>query len=538
MSRERVALGIGLALVAAGLATWGFLRSQAVTPTPVAVAPEAAEAPSPERPNVLVIVWDTVRADHLSVYGYDRPTTPHLEAFAKDARVYENAWSPGIWTLAAHASVFTGLPVESTGADERWMWLDSHHQTLAEQFGDHGYDTFAFSANALLARDTNLVQGFRVVLNTWKGKVAPMAKQATIAKLLPEDKSNELTADWRPPNHGATNAEWAKAEYKEAGPLIGEGFLKWLDRRPTKDQPFLAYLNMMEAHTPRIPSMEGRKAVMTDPQQIELGLSTDQGHINLHFYNFDKYDYTEAELAAINGVYDAALWDLDQATHTLMQGLEARGLLDNTIVVLTSDHGENLGDHHLFNHRLAMYESLLHVPLIIRYPEGLEPGREDAPVSTLDLYATLADLADVPTPPGLFSESLKRDKFAPPVAFMALPLEREIRTVQKVFPDVKVEPWIRTGHAVRSGEHKYVHWENTGATELFDLGEDPGEGQNLSGKSVPWLEGLEGRLGAYRLAVPPYDPTLREEADNPRNVRASQKDLRNQLEALGYVSGD
>ena len=277
---------------------------------------------------------------------------------------------------------------------------------------------------------------------------------------------------------------------------------------------------------------------MTDPEQIELGLKTDQGHINLHFYNFGKYEYSKDELAAINGVYDAALWDLDQATHALMQALDKRGILDNTIVVITSDHGENLGDHHLFNHRLAMYESLLHVPLIVRYPKGLEPSREEAPVSTLDLFATLADLADVPTPPAVVSQSLLRDDFAPPVAFMSLPLEREIQTVSNVFPEVQAEPWLRTGHAVRSMDHKLVHWENTGATEVFDLAEDPGEGQNLSEKSMPWLSDLEGRLGTYREAAPVYDPSKRKEKDNPANVRASQKDLRNQLEALGYTSGD
>ena len=166
-------------LAAMGLAatamTAGFLmaKNSAVPPEPEPVA---------KPPNVLIILWDTVRADRLSVYGYDRPTTPKLEKFAEEAVVYEHAWSPGIWTLAAHSAVFTGLPVESTGADERWLWLDHGHTTMAEHFREHGYDTFSFAANTLLSGDTNLVQGFRVVLNTWKGKVRTMAQAATQRK--------------------------------------------------------------------------------------------------------------------------------------------------------------------------------------------------------------------------------------------------------------------------------------------------------------------------------------------------------------------
>lgn len=489
-----------------------------------------AEPPA-ARPNVLLIVWDTVRADRLGLYGHDRPTTPHLEAMARDSVVFERALSPGIWTLPSHASLFTGLAPESTGADERWLWLDAHHTTLAEHFGAHGYDTFAFAANALLSQETNLVQGFRVVLNTWKGKVRPLARQATIDKLIPGDRSNELAPGWRPPDHGATNAEWDRAVFKEAGPLIAEGLLRWLDQRDS-DAPWLAYLNLMEAHTPRVPSLDARRKVM-DEDAIARSLALDQSHIRLHFYNFGKQAYSDSDLEVIRGVYDAALVELDQVTGELVAALDRRGILEDTIVVITSDHGENLGDHHLFNHRFALWNSLAHVPLVVRWPRALAPARVERPVSTRDIFPTLARWAGIPT-------GSSRDLLAAvdvPVTHLAMPLEREIRTVQNVHPDVVVAPWLRQGHAVHGAQFKLLRW-STGARELYDVLADPGESTDVSAERTAEVHALDATLDAYVMALPRYDPERRTERDAPRNVRASQADLRNQLEALGYIQDD
>ncbi len=491
---------------------------------------EMQGAVGPTPPNVLFIVWDTVRADRLSMYGYERDTTPLLAEFAEDALVFEQARSPGIWTLPSHASMFTGLPPESTGARETWMWLDTPHLTMAEHFQAHGYNTFSLAANTLLSKDTNLVQGFHVPMNTFKGKLAPMAKKATQEKqaALPGDVSQELAPGWAPPEHGATNAEWARAAYKESAPIVTRTFLKWLDHRNRPETPFFAFLNLMEAHTPRLPSMEARQAVIDDPALIDLGLKTDAGHINLHFYNFGKHDYTERELEAINAVYDATLWELDQATGDLLAKLQARGDLDNTIVVLTSDHGENLGDHHLFNHRLTLADTLTHVPLIIRGP-GIEAERVETPVSTMDVFPTLAAWMGIPRPPGLHKVHLL-DNPRPAVTRMETPLRREIETVQAVFPDVEIEPWLRSGYAMVHGDlSKTVAWDE-GDVYGFDLTADPGETTKVS----PSQEHVR-RMQRYKMTVPAYDPDNRTEADDPVHVRASQEELQQQLEALGYV---
>lgn len=493
----------------------------------------ALTAPDPSPPNVLVIVWDTVRADRLGPWGYASETTPWLDRFAEGAHVYTQARSPGIWTLPSHASMFTGRAPSTIGADERWLWVDGHHLTLAEHLKAQGYRTAAFTANALLSKDTNLLQGFDVAVHSWSPKLGPLAKARTQKKILPGDRSHELSPGYQEPEHGARNAEWARAAYKEAGPLLVEGVLRWLDRHEGDDQPWFVFVNLMEAHTPRIPSLESRKALM-DEATFRTGLVTDQSHINLHFYNFGKTSFTEEELKAISAVYDATLRDLDQTTDDLMVGLTERGVLDDTVVVLTSDHGENLGDHHLFNHRFALWDSLLHVPLVVRYPERVSPGRTDRPVTTRDLFGTVLDLTGVASPEGMDVRSWLEEDASSVVSEMALPLRREVETVQKVYPDVEIEPWMRSGRALVDGDTKWIQWDH-GVTERYDLSVDPGERVPRKDSAGAQEAHLEELLSAWVDQQPVYDPSLREAGDDPKVVRASQRELRAQLEALGYL---
>ena len=534
MTRWSVPVG-ALIVGSATAAMFWFLVPRGADPTHLAGEADPVgenpfeEATRGEKPNVLFIVWDTVRADRMSVYGHERDTTPNIARWADErGLVFQQARSPGIWTLPSHASMFTGLPPESTGADERWLWLDTPHVTMAEHFQDNGYNTFSLAANTLLSQDTNLVQGFHVPMNTFKGKLAPIAKKLTGEKLLPGDVSQELAPGWTPPAHGATNAEWARAAYKEAAPMAARVFLRWLDNRPRKETPFFAFINLMEAHTPRLPSMEAREAMMgDDPGLIELGLKTDASHINLHFYNFGKHDYTERELEAIRGVYDASLYDLDRATGFLLGRLKDRGDLDNTIVVLTSDHGENLGDHHLFNHRFTLADSLAHVPLIVSGP-GIERGEIETPVSTMDIFPTLCAWSHVPVPKHLSGHLTKAPR--PAVTRMELPLRREIETVQAIHPDVQVEPWIKSGHAMVDADlQKLVRWDG-GDVLSYDLHADPGEEQ----PGTPSQHQVKA-LQDWTRQVPPYDPEWRTEADDPVHVRASQEELKAHLEALGYI---
>lgn len=492
-------------------------------------------AAASKRPNVLVLVWDTVRADRTAFLGYQRPTMPRVASWADRAAVFTRASSPAIWTLPSHASMFTGLPPHVHGADERWLWLDQRFVSLAEHFAAHGYATFSLAANTLLCDATNLVQGFDVRLNTFKGRLAALARAATHRKLIPGDVSNELAPGWHPPANGAHNAEWARAVFKEAAPIVVRSFGQWLNARPDPEQPFFAFLNLMEAHTPRVPSFAARVQVTAaNPELVSLGLMTDAAHINLHFYSFGKHAYDERQLAAINAVYDAALVDLDNATADLFDELDRRGVFDDTIVVLTADHGENLGDHHLFNHRFALWDTLLHVPLAVWGP-GVAPGTIDRPVSTLDLFANLARMAGIEPPTGISADDWFTPDGAPPITALALPLEREIQSVRDFYPDIELAKWLRSGHAiVDRDDHKLIRMSD-GTRTLYDLVADPGETRPVD--DPVRAAALSDQLDAWLARWPAYDAAQRGPDDRPATVRASQDDLRAQLEALGYATG-
>ncbi|MEZ4322743.1 MAG: sulfatase [Myxococcota bacterium] len=477
-------------------------------------------------PNVLIVLWDTVRADHLSVYGHEADTTPSLRAFAESAVVYEKTVAPGMWTVPSHGSMFTGLPPSTHGASFEWRWLDAHHVTLAEHFKEQGYDTFAFSANPNLSRrGANLLQGFDVIQTSWGGQWWPLVRQATRRKLLPKDASTEISLAYRGRRPGNP--------YYNGAPAAGKALFRWLDGRET-DGPWLAYLNYMEAHKPRVPQLKHRRAVM-DEARHDLSLQTDVTFLHQLAYGYHQLEYTPEEIEAARSVYDACIRELDEYTQRVFDGLEERGMLDDTIIVVTSDHGETLGEHHRFGHRYGMYQTLLHVPLLVRYPKRLKPARVSEPVTTQDLFATLTDLAEVPpAPTAKYSQSLlgtvHEALFSEVLSFDLAGFQ----LVRRAYPAIPPEGWAHTFRSVRAGDLKLIVDDEDHA-ELYDLETDPMETEDLAEARPADVEALRGRMTAHWAEIPPYDREARTEEDRPAALSRKEKAM---LEVLGYVSDD
>lgn len=486
-----------------------------------------------DHPNVLIIVWDTVRADHLSLYGYDRPTTPKLVKRARSGLVFERAISPAIWTPPSHASMFTGYSPPHHGVKATYKWLDGHHVTLAEWLGEQGYETYAFSANPYLSTDTNLVQGFGQVDNTFQGDWKKAARKVTRAKLIDEDASTDISPRWKPAN--GQRGSGSTHPYKDGGPVAHEAFVKWLEARAEPERPWLAYLNMMEAHIPRIPSIESRKALQSDAE-IVTALVTDVAQVNLLAYTFGQRSYSEEQLTAIRGTYDAALRDLDTITHTLLSDLEARGLLDDTIVVLTSDHGENLGEHGMFGHKFGVWDTLVHVPLVIWYPEHLEPGRVPFPVTNLDLFHTLLTLAGV-TPPDTGFEGrgdlIAQTRALPVFSFLMETTPVSINRMSKLYNLGDLSRWFATYRSVEDSGWKLIEVSD-GDRQLYQVNADPGELRDVIDEHADEAARLQSLLDAHIASITPYDPALRTELDQSPEIAPSTQGM---LEQLGYLDG-
>ena len=213
---------------------------------------------------------------------------------------------------------------------------------------------------------------------------------------------------------------------------------------------------------------------------IKLGLATDVSQAKLVDYTFGDTTYTDAELDAIDGVYDASLLDLDKATGHLLESLKERGLLDNTIVIITSDHGENLGEHGHFEHRFVLYEPLIHVPLIVRYPSGVKPGRVASETSNLRIFATVLELLGLEGPDTPYErDSLLNGESGQAFSEIAGAEPTWTNKVKKRYPDADWAKLRRSYRSVSEEGWKFIR-ASDGERELFyDLEQDPGELENM-----------------------------------------------------------
>ncbi len=475
------------------------------------------------RPDVLFILWDTVRADRVSAYGHDRPTTPHLERLARGARLYERAQSPGMWTVPAHGSMFTGLSVPSHGARVGWLWLDEHHTTLAEHFREHGYATLAWSANPYLSPATNLLQGFDDVRLTWLGDDAAPCAAATRGKLLPEDASVAMSPAFQGDAEG-----WAEhlTVAKDCAPRGMEAVLEALDQH---DEPVFAYVNLLEAHHPRLPSLASRQAVLPEGL-LKEGLHTDGSLRRLMGAMEGKESFTDAENQALLGVYDASLRDLDDALGQLLDGLEARQALHDTVVVVVSDHGEHFGEDGRYDHRWSVHQALLHVPLVVHGP-GIAAEQVAEPVSTMGLYGSLPALAGLPMPR---PDAPTLDARGPVFSALVAPTPR-LPEVMATWPDLPPRRWqVRYG-AVVDGPLKLIR-DDRGGESLFDVLADPLQTRPLARPADS--QRLGEMLATWRRTQPPYDRSKRTAADQPGQPMKEDAATREQLQALGYMGDE
>jgi arylsulfatase A-like enzyme len=399
-------------------------------------------------PNVILLILDTVRAQNVSVYGYERKTTPVLEQFAADGVVFTSAIAPAPWTAPTHATMLTGRYGTQTGITYLTPMSDTV-PTVAEAFRDHGYATGAFMGNAGFAgRQTGFDRGF-----VHYEDFPPSFQQAMWSATLTQTRLVQQLVD------GVRDRNWSlvlhaliKPDLRVFGVRRGDrnssdevamNFLNW--RARTVGRPFFAMLNFFDAHDPYPSPFAGR------------------------------FGDAKNELNR----YDGAIAFEDSIIGALAHRLKERGELDRTVFVVVADHGEQFGEHSLKRHGNSLFIQLLHVPLIIRAP-GLAPAarRDLRVVSLRDLPATLLDLAGITDHeiPGVSLATAWRDSVAEPTSIAISEVERSINE-PPAFPSsrgpmkaVIDDRWhyIRRG----DGEERVYAWK-TDAREEHDLAKSP-----------------------------------------------------------------
>ena len=325
-------------------------------------------------PNILLLVLDTVRSLNLSAYGYPRPTTPGLAAVARQGTQFDQAFSTAPWTLPSHASLFTGTwPHEQhTGW---YSAMSDSLPTLAEALARAGYRNAGMVANVYYtSAETGLARGFsryedhRVTPATFFAS-ASLSRTLMAAGIVQRALGTEELAG------------------RKSAAEINRAFLQWQSR--DAGRPFFAFLNYYDAHTPYLPPHPWQHRFVT-PGIVPVP--------NLERHERRDGGWSPDQLQGAIDAYDGAIGYLDAEISQLLDSLTARGVLDHTIVIITSDHGEEFNEHGLIHHGNSLYRPSISVPLLLRWPGHVPAAAHvTTPVSLRDLAATILDLAEVPT---------------------------------------------------------------------------------------------------------------------------------------------
>ncbi len=426
-----------------------------------------------ERPNVIIYLIDTLRADHLGVYGYDRPTSPNIDRFAADSVLFANARAQSSWTRPSVVSLLTGLQPRSHGVNRREDAVSESVETIAELLARRGYETAGFVTNGNAGPNFGLDQGF------------------SHYRYLRE--SADISSRHRLSDH------------------LNLWIFHWLENRAPDAGPFFLYAHTTDPHAPYTPAEPFRRrfAPDVDPQ---IGLLD-----NVRAIISGSRETTEHTRKDLADLYDAEIAFNDHHFGQLIERLKERGFYESSLIILVADHGEEFLDHDGWEHGVTLFDEQLHVPLIVKFPnEGLPRGvnagmRVDATVGQVDVMPTILDLLGL-VAPALDGVSLLDAPDRASFAHLSMQ-DREMRSV------------TRRGWKLIIDDSPFPRHL---PLQLFSLKADRRETVELAGERPFERELLSQLMRRWELDLAQRARSLGEQAEIP-------DELRRQLEALGYL---
>lgn len=451
-----------------------------------------------DKPNILFITMDTVRADHLSFYGYEGRTSPVLDIMSESSVLFNNAISQSPWTLPSHSSMFTGLYPSLHGATKRHRKLNESVITLAEILREKGYNTAGFVGGPYCKAYFGIGQGFNVYKDQLDqfnlkypcGLIHAIENIFGISNILVNKVFNifDYASENRTGEMGSGSSvlalEFSFRNGEKSAEEINKQVFSWLDKNHEKQ--FFIFINYFDAHAPYYPQDPFRSKftnsssplppfIYSDIYQQVLNQQAELKESRTKLNESEIQKYQDINNHAID-LYDAEILYLDYHIGKLFLKLKNMKLLENTIIIVTADHGEEFLDHGGWGHGKTLYDEQIRVPLIIFFPKILEPQTIENEVELIDLMPTILDMVGFinETPIQINGENLL------PLIF------RKNNHSEKTFSELRGTPVQGKFsarydmEAIRNKKLKLIETTHPkDINELFDLETDPEEDNNI-----------------------------------------------------------
>jgi arylsulfatase A-like enzyme len=451
-------------------------------------------------PNVILITLDTTRADHLGCYGYGVPTSPFIDSLAAQGTLFQNAYTAATWTLPAHVSLFTGQMPSVHGVGYSNFFASPNLNTLAEILKQRGYITAGFTGGPFLSSAFHVHQGF----DYYDEKLDANTKLKRMFVL--RAVSNLFHLQWK--TVGQRNAE-----------TINRSLFPFLNWAARKKQPFFLFVNYFDPHEPYNPPEQYRRL---------LNIKTSMKG-NIRFYPLNKKTgvaqhqdgspLTPDEFRDLQTLYDGEIRALDDQLRLLWAKLKELGLLNKSLLILTADHGETIGEHSFLDHGHNLYQEQVRIPLLITgFGRWNLPRVIESPARIIDILPTILEELKIPTPPNIQGQSLVQALSSVTKTAALIPAENDT----DMHP--RFAAFRRSQRMILNDSSKYI--QSSDRKDLFfNLATDPSELQNLivsdrnsADASKKLLSDYFGKLKPAHKGKGKMDPETRE-----------------RLKALGYI---
>lgn len=482
--------------------------------------------PEPEKPfNVLLISVDTLRPDHLGSYGYEKNTSPNIDRLGAEGALFSTAISSSSWTLPAHMSLFTSLYESVHGVNDTWIRLDEKRVTLAESLRDAGYTTAGFYTGPYLHPSFGFDQGFDLYegcmdYTSWFPELLGGAGGA--------DEVDEVFGRFRHPDHEPEESERRllqeidrRSHNDQTSSLLTGNALAWLENHQAS--PFFLFMHFFDVHYDFVPPPPYDEE-FRDPGPRNNSL--DHGFISNPKISADM---PAADLRHVISQYDGEIRWVDHNIGLVLEKLEQLGLRDRTIIVLTSDHGEEFFEHGDKGHQKTLYDEVIKIPLIFSCP-GLLPAGEifESQVRIIDVFPTLTGLLGLDPPPDILGRNLA------PLLRREVP-EQDLPALSELLR-TRADGSKGVLTSLRLRNEKIIADLERGEFDVFDLGLDPGElAPQRASSSNGDLESNE----LHKRLMELFELLIRHEQQLEKSAGGEEQEFdeetRSRLISLGYI---